>query len=157
MGLSWGEFAAQAPELAAAGRRLLTQHGTGLGYLATVRPDGGPRVHPVCPHVAEGRLWVFVGHASPKRSDLERDARYALHAFPCVDVDDEFFVRGEATPLVDRDREAAIRATLPFNSDAEDRPFELAIDRALLATYGPRPSWPPVYTRWRASPSPSPS
>jgi hypothetical protein len=26
--------------------------------------------------------------------------------------------------------------------------FELRIERALLATYGPRPSWPPVYTRW---------
>ena len=93
----WGEFAAaQAPELAEAGRRLLYQHGPGLGYLATVRPDGGPRVHPVCPHVAEARLWVFVGHASPKRFDLQRDPRYALHTFPCVDVDDEFFVTGEA-------------------------------------------------------------
>jgi hypothetical protein len=77
MGATWGEFAASAPEMTAAGRRLLYQHGPGLGYLATVRRDGAPRVHPVCPHVAHDRLWVFVGHASPKRFDLLRDPRYA--------------------------------------------------------------------------------
>ena len=76
---------------------------------------------------------------------------YVLHAFPCVDVDDEFFITGEAIPLVDAAMEATIRVSLPFNSDAEDRPFELSIDRALLATYAGRPSWPPVYSRWRAS------
>jgi len=157
VGSSWGEFATAAPELAEAGRRLLYQHGPGLGYLATVRPDGGPRVHPVCPHVAEARLWVFIGHASPKRFDLQRDPRYALHAFPSAEVDDEFFVSGEATPLADAATEATIRASLPFNSDAEDQPFELSIERALLATYAGRPSWPPVYSRWRASSSPAPS
>lgn len=26
--------------------------------------------------------------------------------------------------------------------------FELLLERALWAKYGPRPSWPPVYTRW---------
>ncbi|MGH9025393.1 MAG: hypothetical protein ACRDWD_04655 [Acidimicrobiia bacterium] len=25
------------------------------------------------------------------------------------------------------------------------------LDRALHAAYGPRPSWPPVYTRWQVS------
>src|SRR5262245_628636 len=114
---SWAEFEQGAAGLAAAGRRLLYQHGPGLGYLATVRGDGAPRIHPVCPHIAEGRLWVFVGHASPKRFDLRRDPRYALHAFPCPDVDDEFCVAGTALPLSDDALEARIRADLPFNSD----------------------------------------
>jgi Pyridoxamine 5'-phosphate oxidase len=155
--VSWAEWEQEAAGLAQAGRRLLYQHGPGLGYVATVRADGAPRVHPVCPHIAEGRLWVFVGHASPKRFDLLREPRYALHAFPCHDVDDEFCIAGTAIPLADDAAEARVRAGLPFNSEPDDRPFELTIDRAMLATYGPRPSWPPDYTRWSVSRGPTPS
>jgi hypothetical protein len=60
--------------MAEAGYALLYQYRVGLGYLATVRKDGGPRVHPVCPVIARDGLSV--------------------------------------------------------------------------SQYGPRPSWPPVYTRW---------
>src|SRR4051794_7341702 len=71
-GVRWAELEAQAPELAAAGRRLLYQFGLGLGFLATVRPNGGPRLHPFCPIVAEGGLWGFIA-PSPKQHDLRRD------------------------------------------------------------------------------------
>jgi hypothetical protein len=148
--VAWAEFAAAMPAMAAAGRRLLYQHGPGLGYLATVRADGGPRLHPVCPHIAEDALWVFVGHGSPKRQDLLRDGRYALHAFPDPNVDDEFYVTGNAAECDDDALIARVRADLPFNSQPDDRPFVLSVERALLSTYGPRPSWPPEYTRWRA-------
>lgn len=47
--VTWREFAAAAPDLAEAGRALLTQFGVGLAFLATVRRDGAPRLHPVCP------------------------------------------------------------------------------------------------------------
>lgn len=154
-GVSWAEFAAAMPEMAAAGQRLLYQHGPGLGYLATVRRDGAPRVHPVCPHVAEGVLWVFVGHTSPKLGDLRRDGRYALHTFPCPDVDDEFYVTGRAAEPSQPELVARVRASLPFDSAPDDVPFVLSVERALLATYGPRPSWPPRYIRWRAT-SPAP-
>jgi hypothetical protein len=153
MGSTWEEFASDAPDLAASGRQILYQHGPGLGYLATVRRDGGPRVHPVCPHIADGRLWVFLGHSSPKRHDLLRDPRYALHTFACRDVDDEFYLSGTARPLTDAAVEANVRATLPFNSEPDDQPFELSLDRVLLSTYGPRPAWPPLYTRWVTSDS----
>jgi hypothetical protein len=138
------------PDMAAAGRQLIYQHGPiGLGYLATVRSDGGPRVHPICAHIAEDELWAFIGAPSPKRADLLRDARYAFHVFPCPDVDDEFYVRGVAAPCADADLVARVRAQLPYNSEEDDQPFTLRIDRALLARYGPRPSWPPQYTKWR--------
>jgi hypothetical protein len=78
-----------------------------------------------------------------------RDGRHALHAFPNPDVDDEFFVAGRASPA-DGDIVERVRASLPFNSEPSDQPFALTIERALLSTYGPRPSWPPQYTRWRA-------
>jgi hypothetical protein len=47
--LSWAEFAHARPDLGDADRRLLYQFGVGLAFLATVRADGGPRLHPMCP------------------------------------------------------------------------------------------------------------
>jgi hypothetical protein len=151
-GSQWAEFAAAMPDMAAAGLALLYQpDGTGLGYLATVRADGAPRLHPVCPHVAADQLWVFIGRRSPKRLDLLRDGRYALHTFPAKGKDDEFSVAGTAEQCDDAALIANVRATLPFNSEGDDQPFVLTIDRALLAVYpGPPPAWPPEYTRWRA-------
>jgi CubicO group peptidase (beta-lactamase class C family) len=54
----WSEFAAERPDMAEAGHTLIYQFRVGLGYLATVRKDGGPRVHPVCPVVAKGGLYT---------------------------------------------------------------------------------------------------
>lgn len=44
---SWQEFTQQAPELAAFGE---ARFQSGVAYLGTLRPDGGPRVHyePLC-------------------------------------------------------------------------------------------------------------
>jgi hypothetical protein len=144
----WAEFERSAPELAEAGRRLLYQFGLGLGFLATIRPSGGPRLHPFCPIVAEGGLWGFIGD-SPKRGDLRRDGRYAVHAFPPESVDDEFAVDGRAREVTDAAVIARVRAAYhaPIQS-ADEVLSEFDIERALLATYGPRPSWPPVYMRW---------
>jgi hypothetical protein len=144
----WAELEASAPELTAAGRSLLYQHGLGLAFLATVRADGAPRLHPFCPIVTAGGLWGFIG-ASPKLGDLRRDGRYAMHAFPAADVDDEFMVAGRAIEVTDPETVATVRAAYaaPIQTDDEVL-FELLVERALLATYGPRPSWPPVYARW---------
>jgi hypothetical protein len=132
----------------------LYQFGPGLAYLATVRADGGPRVHPVCPHIAEDDLWIMLGVSSPKRRDLERDGRYALHTFPCTDVDDEFYVTGTAERIDDEGVRARVRESFISNTEDDDVLFRFAIERALLSVYGPRPSFPPVYTRWRATPGP---
>jgi hypothetical protein len=150
---TWAEFEASAPELAARGRGLLYQYGPPLGFLATVRADGGPRVHPFCPIVVEGGLWAYVLRHSPKGADLRRDARFALHAFPPQAVDDEFFVRGRAEPFAPSDalRTAIIAAAAPATVGGEDEQlFQLLLERALLATYAYRGQWPPVYERWVA-------
>lgn len=148
----WSEFAAEAPALAEAGRTLIYQFKVGLGYLATVRKDGGPRVHPVCPVIAHGGLYVFIGNQSPKVHDLRRDGRFALHSFPNPEVDDEFYVEGRAERVDDqavRDvAYATYTATGAFTSN--DTLFELRLERVLHAKYGPRPSWPPTYAHWRA-------
>jgi len=148
----WETFEREAPELAAAGHTLLYQYGPGLGYLATLRSDGAPRLHPVCPVVAVGGLYVFVGNQSPKVHDLRRDGRYAFHTFSSADVDDEFSLTGTARVAEDDGVRGPVYdayvATGAFTEN--DTMFELLIERALHAKYEARPSWPPVYTKWRA-------
>src|SRR5690348_4064108 len=108
---SWPEFVAAQPGLAAAIRALVHQYGPGLGYLATVRADGGPRVHPVSPVIRDDGLYCFVVD-SPKRRDLERDGRYALHSYPPDDSDDEAYVAGRARPVTDRARVALLAGAM---------------------------------------------
>ena len=152
---TWSEFETDAPALAAAGRQLLYQYGPPLGFLATVRPDGGPRVHPFCPIVTNGALWAFILRHSPKGADLLRDPRFALHAFPARDLDDEFFVRGraEAVDPGEDARLAIVGAARPATVGGDDEQlFQLHLDRVLLATYSYRGQWPPRYERWLAQP-----
>lgn len=54
--VTWKTFAAAEPALAETGRSLLFQFGVGLAFLATVRRDGAPRVHPVCPVLSNEEL-----------------------------------------------------------------------------------------------------
>ncbi len=148
----WSDFADAAPGVATAGRELIYQYGVGLGYLATLRADGAPRLHPVCPVVAEGGLYVFVGNHSPKLGDLGRDGRFSLHTFPRQDVDDEFMVSGTAVDAEETGVRDGVYAAYVATgaTTSNDTLFELLIDRALHAKYEGRPSWPPDYRRWRA-------
>src|SRR5262245_45195115 len=146
------ECAAAEPQLAAAGERLLMQSGVGMGFLGTVRADGGPRVHPVSPLPVEGRLYVFIVEMSPKKDDLLRDGRYALHALPPPEGGEEFYVTGRATLVEDEKVQAAVatafrRPVLDF-----ELLFELGIRRVLHTTWenwGTNQIWP-SYRRWRA-------
>ena len=151
----WNDFARQVPELADAGRALLYQFGPGLAYLATVRRDGAPRIHPVCVNIVDGGLYTLVG-PSPKRQDLLRDGRFALHSFSSPTVDDEFFLAGRVVHHASADLfekvRAAQRATGATSSDTEEL-FEYHLERALYSRYKPRgepDNWPPAYLRWRA-------
>lgn len=146
---SWRQFSDAAPELAVTGKALLYQFGVGLGFLATVRPDGGPRLHPFCPILAGDGLWAFVV-PSPKRDDLLRDGRYALHSFPPVEVDDEFYVTGTARMVDDATTRADVTALYHATVEPDHSLFELGIDRCLHAAYRHRGDWPPRYTRWLA-------
>ena len=150
---SWNDFEREVPEIAKAGRALLYHFGPGLGYLATVRPDGGPRIHPICPVQEAGSLYAFITR-SPKRADLLRNRHYALHSFPLPEGDDEFFVSGRATQVQDAAVrmlvDHAIAAQGTTHSD-DELLFELSIDRALHSAYAARGAWPPTYSKWRAA------
>ncbi|GAA4568121.1 pyridoxamine 5'-phosphate oxidase family protein [Micromonospora coerulea] len=128
---SWSEFAADEPGLAGEIRLLLQQYGPGFGYLATVRADGGPRVHPVSPVITDEGLYCFVID-SPKRRDLERDGRYALHSFPPEERDDEAYVAGRARPVTDQARVARVAEIGRAAPQVDWRLFEFTIDVAML-------------------------
>ena len=149
--LSWAQFEGHAPEVADAGRKLIHQHGIGLAYLATLRKDGAPRMHPICPTVFEGGLYALIG-PSHKQRDLLRDGRFALHSFPCPEVDDEFLVMGRARMIEDRDLRTRVLADLKskgMTSTENELLFEFQIDHAMHAAYnGPHGTWPPTYAVW---------
>lgn len=132
---SWSEFATDAPHLAQVIRSLIEQYGPGLGYLATVRADGGPRVHPVSPVITEEGLFCFIID-SPKRRDLERDGRYALHSFPPENSDDEAYVAGRARPVTDRARLDRLATDLRAAPLVDWKLFEFHVDVAMVARHG---------------------
>jgi hypothetical protein len=155
MAVGWAEFERAEPALAAIGRRLIYMvgpNGPGLGFLATTRADGGPRVHPVCPAIHGGSLCVFVIGASPKRDDLARDGRYALHAYPDSENDESFYCTGPAVEVRDPARRCAAESAVVHAVRPDEVLFELALERVLHTTWiAPRtPETRPVYARWRA-------
>lgn len=144
---TWAELEDAAPEVAAAARRLLFHPGFGFGYLATVRADGGPRLHPVNPVIAAGRLWVFVV-PSPKLDDLRRDGRFALHSAGAEDVNDELYIDGRARVIEDADLRAAATAACHFDPPSHHVLVELEIAHVLWAHYAEPPTFPADYRRW---------
>jgi hypothetical protein len=154
--VSWGQFALDRPDLAEAGKGLLYQFGVGLAFLSTVRPDGGPRLHPVCPLLVDD--WWLVAHLipSPKRQDLHRDPRYALHSFPAADNDYAFYLTGVALDtsggLLQEKAAAQFIAERQLTSEPEDfaagKLFEFLVDRCLLTRTSGHGDWRPQHTTW---------
>jgi hypothetical protein len=148
-GSTWSQFAAATPSLAADVRALLEHYGQAFGYLATIRLDGGPRLHPVSPVIADGGLFCFV-LSSPKRRDLERDGRYALHAYPPENSDDEAYLAGRAHPVLDELRRARLARMHRASPAADWRLFEFDIQVAMVTRREP-PSNVPEHRIWRAA------
>lgn len=144
---TWADFERADRAIATFGRERVDRH---VSFLATVRADGSPRVHPVTPWVAVGRLLVRMYPTSPKGADLQRDPRYALHSM--MDNDDgeggEFAVRGTATTLADP--RLLAEAFDVIGGPGTEEPlivFELGVDEANTTIYEEDE---PIRGRWRA-------
>ena len=152
---NWGVFAAEARDLAEAGLRLFNDSGEPgkplLAYLATVRKDGAPRLHPVTPVIGAGGLFVFVNHRSPKRFDLRNDGRYAMHA-ALGPSDEEFCIVGRATQVVDPQRRAEAVAAARHPTRDEDVLFEFDVESCLWGLWENvgQPNTRAVYRSWKA-------
>lgn len=156
---SWGSFAEAAPALAAKGRDLFYQYGVGMGFLGTVRRDGGPRVHPICPILTDDAIFALIV-PGPKREDLRRDPRYALHCLTSAPPrhDDAFYLVGTVNEVTEVD--AWNRVTQQFLAERGiDSPWpgfesqtliEFAIERCLLTLTSPEGDLPGGHSVWRA-------
>lgn len=131
-----------------------------VAYLATVRRDGAPRLHPFCPIIADGRLFAAIPLSSPKGHDLRRDPRCVIHAMPGPD-DDELCVRASATEVTtDVDTVAAVRSVVRrsgvggmIESVSRDPLFEFDVQQVDVATWVAvgQPGTHAVRRQWRAT------
>lgn len=145
----WRAFARAEPELAAFGEGLLM---TPPAYLATVRRDGSPRVHPVTPILAGGELFVFMEPTSPKGRDLRERRRFALHnGVPDTEGSGgEFSVRGEGIPVDDPAVRASVAEAASYDPADRYVLFELRVAEARCNGYGDVPL--PTQRRWSNEP-----
>ncbi|MEZ4617925.1 MAG: hypothetical protein R2867_20785 [Caldilineaceae bacterium] len=140
---TWQEFAQQAPALANFGKE---RFGGGVAYLATVRADGGPRVHPVTPIIGEqlSSLW---SQPHPK-ARICSDGRYTLHC--AVENSSggsgEFYVRGIGTLTNDLALRAQAVATASYTPQDRYILFVLSIDFAFMNCYV---EGQPTVQRWQ--------
>jgi hypothetical protein len=97
MAVTWAEFVNAAPEIAEFGAARFSE--IPVSMLATVRPDGWPRLHPFEPILAGGHLFL----TPPKVRELRDDGRYSAHSTVTKTDGDlaEFSIRGIARPVDD--------------------------------------------------------
>ena len=171
---SWSEFADAAPELANVATRLWPGSWPwtearfspppscfSIAFLASVRRDGGPRVHPFCPILARGRLFAAIPRSSPKGSDLRRDPRCVIHALPGP-ADDEFCVRAiarevtePATRVLVRDVVARSEVGGMIESASREPLFEFDLEQVDVARWLDvgQPGTRAVRQQWRSNPA----
>ena len=148
--MTWKILEEQQPELAAFGAERLNGK---VAYLATIRADGSPRLHPMTPIIGQGHLFVFMEPTSPKRHDLQRDGRFAIH---CAMTDNsgtsgEFNITGHAR-LIDNPELRAVAVSLASYAPAERYIlFEFDIESAASTIY---PEDRPVRRLWKKEKQP---
>lgn len=135
---SWNEFSCKEREISELGKRMLfpARPHIGLAFLATIRKDGSPRLHPVSLVCSQDHLYVFFPINSPKCGDLKRDGRYALQAFPPPDNEPgrEFYLAGAAHHIQDVHIRQAIIIETGAHVEESEQLFELLINQAMYTT-----------------------
>jgi uncharacterized pyridoxamine 5'-phosphate oxidase family protein len=132
--LTWNEFAAVQPEMAEFGLKRLEHR---VMYLATVRKNGYPRVHPFTPFVSFGRLFTFMEPTSPKGRDLQRNGLYMMHSLvtDMNGTNGEFSITGRARLVTDlATRELAVKGC-PYTPNDRYICFEFKLEECMTNTY----------------------
>jgi hypothetical protein len=134
--LTWGVFAAAAPELAAASREVVERWG--FLVLGTIRRDGTPRISLVEAHFVGDHLMLVVIAGTLKARDLLRDPRLVLNA-PVLDAmkpEVELKLRGRAVEVADdalrRATADAVEARSGWRPPESWHVFSIAVDDVAL-------------------------
>jgi len=144
--LSWAIFSEQAPEIAHFGQKRIDGK---VSYLATVRENGAPRIHPVTALVGEGSCFIFAEPESSKVRDFHHNSQFSLH---CSMSDSsgssgEFQIRGLAEYVSDEDVRLLAESICHYRPASSYQLFELKISEAMSNCYrGGRAN----RKRWRA-------
>ena len=132
--MSWKFFQQNAPQIA---KIAFDNFNRKISYLAILKKDGSPRLHPVTPFIGHGMLFIFTEPTSPKIGDLRRDGRYALHCSvggggPLVEV----LISGQAREITNSDQRSQAEniASSPAVL-ASYVLFEFMVDRVLVVEY----------------------
>lgn len=132
--LTWEEFAALQPEMAEFGSKRLEYC---VMYLATVRKDGYPRLHPFTPFVASGHLFAFMEPTSPKGLDLQRNGLYTIHSLvtDMHGTNGEFTITGRAHLVTDpATRDLAVKGC-PYTPKDRYICLEFKLEECMTNTY----------------------
>ena len=143
--MSWKVFEESKPDLAAFGKQRLHRR---VCYLATIRKDGSPRVHPVTPSIVDGHVFVFMYPSSPKSHDLRRDGRYAMHS-SVADNDGtggEFGITGRAQRVQNQTLRKVADDAAHHQSPGQYILFEFEIEAASSTVYE---NGKPIREHWR--------
>jgi hypothetical protein len=139
--VNWEEFVAACPELAALGEERLRRQE--LCLVGTLRRNGWPRISPVEPDFAAGRLFLGMMWRSPKALDLLRDPRCVVHSATSSRMGDEgdFKLYGTAVDVHDPELREAYRAAIKARIDwAPDEPnyhlFAIDVESAGFVVFG---------------------
>jgi len=136
--LTWSEFEAAAPEIAAHGRALLDRFE--FVFVGTLTRDGSPRVNPVEAYIVDGHLLANMIPRSLKALDLLRDPRVYVHApVAAKSGTPEFKLAGRAASVADESLRAKLDdlfwSTIEWRPPADSHYFEFLADRAAYVTY----------------------
>ena len=132
--MSWSKLESQAPEIAEFAKERLHNK---VAYLATVRKDGSPRIHPFTPIIDEGHFFIFMEPTSPKGHDLRRDPRYAVH---CSVTDTsgesgEVIITGKANFIEDSKLRTLAVRICPYKPAERYILFEFDVESATTTEY----------------------
>ncbi|MFT7688005.1 MAG: hypothetical protein ACI9FB_003363 [Candidatus Azotimanducaceae bacterium] len=145
--LSWRVFSEQAPEIAEFG---LSRIDGKVCYLATIRENDLPRIHPVTALVGDGRCFIFAQPDSSKVRDFQGNSRFNLH---CSMSDSsgssgEFQFSGSAVLNEEKADRALAESICSYRPSGSFLLFELRVSEATSNCFrGGRPH----RKKWRAT------
>ena len=153
---SWSDFSAEQPELAEHGRKMLlrSRDHVGLAFIATLRKDGSPRLHPISLILSQSHAYMIIPCASPKCADLLRDGRYALQASPPPNNEDgeEFYFAGCAKQIQDSIVQQVLIDETGITVEENELLFEMFLERAMYTKLVNRGTYDehPIHYKWQA-------
>jgi hypothetical protein len=111
---------------------------SGLGFLATVRADGSPRITGIEPFFGLGELWLGSMPGARKGADLRRDGRLALHAATADKQvsEGDAKVAGRAVLVDDPATQAAVGGILAGDGGEHPEPGTYDLFRVELGELG---------------------